>query len=53
MNGSFTRGVITGVAVGTAVSMMLRPRNQRNAKAVRRRISKTVNTLGAVINSMM
>lgn len=53
MNNNFTKGIITGICVGAAVSMIIDPKNERRARAFRKQMNRTVRTIGSVINNMM
>lgn len=49
---NFYKGVLAGIVVGAAVSLISGPMETKKVRAVKRNVGKTMRTVGQVIDSL-
>ena len=49
--GTFTKGIATGMAVGTAVSMITRPMDIRKRARMKKNTAKALHAVGEIISN--
>ena len=49
--GTFTKGIATGMAVGTAVSMIARPMDIRKRARMKKNTAKALHAVGEIISN--
>ncbi len=49
--GTFTKGIATGMAVGTAVGMIARPMDIRKRARMKRNATRALHAVGEIINN--
>jgi hypothetical protein len=49
--GTFTKGIATGMAVGTAVGMIARPMDIRKRARMKKNASKALHAVGEIISN--
>lgn len=49
--GTFTKGIATGIAVGTAVGMIARPMDIRKRARMKKNASKALHAVGEIVSN--
>ncbi|HEX2938159.1 MAG TPA: hypothetical protein VHO66_04490 [Ruminiclostridium sp.] len=50
--GTFSKGIATGIAVGTAVSMIARPMDIRKRARMKKNAARTIRAIGEVVSNV-